>query len=252
MARPVPLRRPETRVGKVQDMAAVSDAPLPHEESAGCIDGSGDNQSPVEVEAVIFDLGNVLITWDPQPAIARAVGAQQAALFLADEEFDFMAWNHLQDAGRSWDAGEAAAVTSHPHWELAIRAYRSNYVESLVGAIEDSVQIVRELHAAGVPLYALTNWSEELFPMALKRFDFLRLFEDIVVSGQEGVAKPDAEIFEILRERIGHSLDHCIFIDDSRPNIEAAGEAGLDAILFTDTGHLREDLAVRGLPLVPA
>ena len=233
-------------------MAAETDFRRSDQELVGSTALSAGDPAPATVEAVIFDLGNVLITWDPQPAIARAVGAQQAALFLADEEFDFMAWNHLQDAGRSWDAGEAAAVTSHPHWELAIRAYRSNYVESLVGAIEDSVQIVRELHAAGVPLYALTNWSEELFPVALKRFDFLRLFEDIVVSGQEGVAKPDAEIFEILRERIGHSLDHCIFIDDSRLNIEAAGEAGLDAILFTNTGHLREDLAVRGLPLAPA
>src|SRR5665811_573142 len=204
------------------------------------------------VAAVVFDLGNVLIAWDPHPAIARAVGAQQATRFLADDEFDFMAWNHQQDAGRSWDEGEAAAVMSHPHWEPAIRAYRANYNESLVGAIEDTVQIVRELHAAGMPLYALTNWSEELFPVALERFDFLNLFQDIVVSGQVGVAKPDLAIFTILRERIGHSLDGCIFIDDSPRNVEAAAEAGLDAILFTDTGHLRRDLAGRGLPLAPA
>src|SRR5665811_1848210 len=201
------------------------------------------------VEAVVFDLGNVLIAWDPHPAIARAVGAQQATCFLADEEFDFMAWNHQQDAGRSWDEGEAAALRSHPHWELAIRAYRANYSESLVGAMEDTVQIVRELHTAGIPLFALTNWSEQLFPVARERFGFLSLFEDIIVSGQEGVAKPDPEIFAILRKRIGHSLDGCIFIDDNPANIEAAGEAGLDAILFTDTGHLREDLMVRGLPL---
>lgn len=202
--------------------------------------------------AVVFDLGNVLITWDPYPAIAGAVGAKEAARFLADEEFDFMAWNHQQDSGRSWDEGEAAAVTSHPQWELAIRGYRLNFRDSLVAAIEDSVQILRELHAAGVPLYGLTNWSAETFPVALGRFDFLQLFEDIIVSGQEGVAKPDPRIFEILQERIGHSLRDCIFVDDSARNIEAAAEAGLDAILFTDTGHLREDLAVRGLPLAPA
>lgn len=202
--------------------------------------------------AVVFDLGNVLITWDPYPAIAGAVGAKEAARFLADEEFDFMAWNHQQDSARSWDEGEAAAVTSHPHWELAIRGYRLNFRDSLVAAIEDSVQILRELHAAGVPLYGLTNWSAETFPVALGRFDFLQLFEDIIVSGQEGVAKPDPRIFEILQERIGHSLRDCIFVDDSARNIEAAAEAGLDAILFTDTGHLREDLAVRGLPLTPA
>jgi 2-haloacid dehalogenase len=205
---------------------------------------------PTRVDAVIFDLGNVLITWDPHPAVARAVGAEQATRFLA--EFDFMAWNHLQDAGRSWDGGEDAAVTSHPHWESAIRGYRANFGESLVGAIEDTVQIVRELHSAGIPLYGLTNWSGELFPVARSRFDFLALFEDIIVSGHEGVAKPDRAIFEILQERIGRSLDGCIFIDDGLPNIKAAGEAGLDAILFTDTGHLRQDLMLRGLPLSPA
>ena len=204
------------------------------------------------VAAIVFDLGNVLIAWDPHPAIAKAVGAQQATRFLADDEFDFMAWNHEQDAGRSWDEGEAAALKSHPHWELAIRAYRANYNESLIGAIENTVQIVRDLHAAGIPLFALTNWSEELFPVARERFDFLSLFEDIVVSGQVGVAKPDHAIFTILQKRIGHSLDGCIFIDDSPRNVEAAAEAGLDAILFTDTGHLRQDLAGRGLPLAPA
>jgi 2-haloacid dehalogenase len=205
------------------------------------------NATPVD--AVVFDLGNVLITWDPYPAIAKAVGREQAARFLADGTFDFMAWNHQQDAGRSWDGGEDAAVRSHPHWEEAIRAYRANFGDSLVAAIEDSVQILRELHAAGIPLYGLTNWSMELFPVARERFDFLALFEDIIVSGEEGVAKPDPEIFDILAERIGHTLVGCIFIDDSPANVEAAGEAGLDAILFTDTGHLRRDLLVRGLPL---
>jgi 2-haloacid dehalogenase len=201
------------------------------------------------VDAVVFDLGNVLITWDPQPAIAKSVGHEQAARFLADGTFDFMSWNHQQDAGRSWDGGEEAAVASHPHWEEAIRAYRANFADSLVGAIQDSVQILRELHAAGIPLYGLTNWSEELFPVARDRFGFLSLFQDIIISGEEGVAKPDPKIFDILRERIGHELVGTIFIDDSPVNIEAAGEAGMDAILFTDTGHLRQDLVMRGLPL---
>ena len=228
-------------------MTVVSDARLSGPELASPTERR--EGGPRGVEAVIFDLGNVLIAWDPHPAIAKAVGAEQATLFLADKEFDFMAWNHQQDAGRPWDDGEQAAVTSHPHWTPAIRAYRANFGESLVGAIEDTVQILRELDAAGVPLFAITNWSRETFPLALSRFEFLGLFEDIIVSGEEGVAKPDPKIFKILRRRIGHSLDVCVFIDDSLTNIEAADAAGLDAILFTDTGHLRDDLAVRGLPL---
>ena len=202
-------------------------------------------------DPVIFDLGGVLITWDPRPAIARVVGDEEATRFLSDKGFDFPTWNYQQDAGRSWDQAEAVAVRSHPHWAEAIRAYRVNFRESMTGAIEDTVQIVRELHAAGIPLYALTNWSAELFPEALIRYGFLDLFKDIIVSGDEGVAKPDPEIFDILEKRIGQPLDGCIFVDDSPANITAAAQAGLDAIHFTDTGHLRHDLLVRGLPLSP-
>ena len=202
-------------------------------------------------DPVIFDLGGVLITWDPHPAIARAVGDEEATRFLSDRGFDFPSWNYQQDAGRSWEQAEAVAVRSHPHWAEAIRAYRVNFRESMTGAIEDTVQIVRELHAASIPLYALTNWSSELFPQALIRYGFLDLFKDIIVSGDEGVAKPDPEIFDILEKRIGQPLDGCIFVDDSPVNITAAAQAGLDAIHFTDTGHLRDDLLVRGLPLSP-
>jgi 2-haloacid dehalogenase len=245
------------RTAKILGMAAAAtDSPPADPVLAGSTDPSDGELVPARiltsVGAVVFDLGNVLITWDPFPAIAKAVGAEQASRFLADQDFDFMAWNHEQDAGRSWDEGEAVALTSHPHWKSAILAYRSNYPDTLVGAIEDTVQILRELHAAGIPLYALTNWSDELFPAARKRFDFLDLFEDIVVSGKEGVAKPDPQIFTILQKRIGHPLDACIFVDDSQRNVEAAAKAGLDAILFTDTGHLRRDLTLRNLPLAPA
>jgi 2-haloacid dehalogenase len=221
-------------------MTAISDAPGVRPEV------------PTRVTAVVFDLGNVLITWDPHPAIAQAVGAAEAARFLADPAFNFMAWNHLQDAGRSWDEGEDEAAASYPHWEPAIRAYRANFGQSLVGAIDDSVAILRELHLAGIPLYGLTNWSVELFPEARRRFDFLNLFEDIVISGEENLAKPDPAIFAVLRARIGHPLQDCVFVDDGPVNVAAARDAGLDAILFTDTGHLRQDLAMRGLPLSAA
>jgi len=232
-------------------MAAVFHARLPDQEPAGPIERPDGDLVAAPVAAVVFDLGNVLIAWDPHPAIARAVGAQEAARFLADEGFNFTAWNHEQDAGRSWHEAEEVAVTSHPHWEPAIRAYRENFPDSLVGAIEGTVQVLRELHAAGLRLFALTNWSKELFPAALSRFAFLGLFEDIIVSGEEGVAKPDPAIFTILQERIGSALADCIFIDDSPSNVRAAAEAGLNAILFTDVGNLREGLAVRGLPLSP-
>lgn len=213
--------------------------------------GSPDT-TPTTVEAVVFDLGNVLIRWHPHAAIAREVGPEQASAFLAAEDFDFQAWNSRQDAGRGWAEAEALAVASHPHWEREIRAYRAHYEHSLLGPIEDTVAVLEELHGHGIPLFALTNWSAELFPHARERFGFLDLFEDIVVSGAEGVAKPDPRIFATLARRAGRELAACVFIDDSARNVAAAREAGMDAIHFTDTGHLRGDLRRRGLPLAPA
>lgn len=207
--------------------------------------------APSTFDAVVFDLGNVLIRWDPLPAIAAGVGSQRARALLEHPRFDFAAWNHAQDAGRSWEEGERSAIAEHPDLAEEVRAYRANFDRALLGPIEETVGVLRDLHRAQVPLFALTNWSEELFPAAVQRFDFLDLFEDIIVSGEEGVAKPDPEIFEILEGRLRHrgSLDDSIFIDDSQANVLAAEGAGMDAIHFTGPGHLREDLRVRGLAL---
>jgi 2-haloacid dehalogenase len=199
--------------------------------------------------AVVFDLGNVLIDWDPAPAIAGAVGDSEAARFLAAEDFDFGAWNHEQDSGRAFEEAEVAAVERVPHWREHILAYRTHFDRSLVGEIPGSVELVRELHAAGVRLFALTNWSAELFPVALERFDFLGLFEDIVVSGVERVAKPDPTIFGLLADRTGLPLGECVFVDDKPENVEAARSAGLDGVLFTGGELLRTQLRSRGLPV---
>lgn len=201
------------------------------------------------LRAVVFDLGNVLIRWNPHSAIARGVGPEHATRFLGATDFDFMAWNHEQDAGRRWSDAEALVEQSHPHWAPAARAYREHFAASLVGPVHDTVDLLTELHDAGVRLLALTNWSAELFPLARKEFPFLGLFDDIVVSGEEQVAKPDARIFHALERRAGVPLAQCVFVDDSPRNIEAARALGMDAILFEDTGHLRADLHERGLPV---
>ena len=213
--------------------------------------GGTDPLAPRPADAVVFDLGNVLIRWDPASAIAAAVGADRAAAFLADADFDFAAWNHANDAGRAIAEAEEAALASHPHYAEEVLAYREHFHASLLGEVEGSVAILRELHEAEVPLFALTNWSADLFPVAVERFGFLDLFEDIIVSGEEGVAKPDPEIFEVLEERVRHlaGLDDCIFVDDSPANVQAAEATGLDAILFTGAEHLRDDLIARGMPL---
>ena len=198
---------------------------------------------------VVFDLGNVLIRWDPRPALAAGVGDAEAARLLAAEDFDFAAWNAAQDAGRSFADGVAEVARSHPHWAEHVAAYGPNFAASITGEVEDTVRVLRDLHGAGVPLVALTNWAAETFPHARERFSFLELFDDIVVSGEERVAKPDPAIFEILARRVGRPLTECVFVDDSPANVEAAAAAGMDAIRFTDTGHLRGDLRARGLPV---
>jgi 2-haloacid dehalogenase len=199
--------------------------------------------------AVVFDLGNVLIRWDPQPAIAAGVGVDEAERFLNADDFDFLAWNNVQDSGRTWDEAEAEVEASHPHWARHAAAYRAQFGHSLTGAIDDSVGVLRDLHEAGVRLVALTNWSSELFPYARERFEFLTLFDDIIISGDEGVAKPSPAIFTLLQQRIGISLDRCVFVDDKTENVAAAAQAGMDAFVFTETEHLRHDLRARGLPV---
>ena len=199
--------------------------------------------------AVVFDLGNVLIRWDPHPAVAAGVGEEEAARFLAADDFDFGAWNHEQDAGRSWADAEDELSRTHPHWRRHAAAYRRHFERSLPGPVEDNVAVLEALHRAGVPLYALTNWSAELFPHALERFDFLGLFDDIVVSGAERVAKPDPAVFEVLRQRVGRPLEECVFVDDSPRNVAAAADAGLDAVLYREGDSLRDAFRARGLPV---
>ncbi len=199
--------------------------------------------------AVVFDLGNVLIDWAPYAAIAAGVGPVEADRFLSAPDFDFMAWNHAQDSGRSWDDGEAEVARTHPHWIDHARAYRANFSASLLGEVPGSVAIVRELHAAGVPMVGLTNWSDELYPHAPARFDFLSLLDDVVVSGVERVAKPDPRVFAITADRAGSPLTSLAFVDDRADNCAAAEALGMDAIVFTDAVALRAQLRLRGLPV---
>jgi 2-haloacid dehalogenase len=199
------------------------------------------------ITAVVFDLGNVLIDWQPEPAIAAAVGTEEARAFLDD--FDFRAWNHRQDAGAPFEQSEEEAIAAHPHWREHILAYRQNFPASLVEEIAGTVDVLRDLHRVGVPVFALTNWAAETFHHARARFDWLDLFDDVIVSGEEKVAKPDPEIWTILARRTGRPTAELFFVDDSVPNVGSARAAGITATVFESPERLRADLVEAGLPL---
>jgi 2-haloacid dehalogenase len=193
---------------------------------------------------VVFDIGGVLVDWDPRHLYRKLLPEDEVEAFLA--EVDFAAWNALQDAGRPWVVAVEELAGRYPHHRELIAAYPERYWETVPGPVEGTVDIVRQLHGSGVRLLALTNWSAETFPKARALFDFLRLFDGVVVSGEEGVAKPDPEIFRRLRERYAVAAGTA-YVDDSLVNVEAARTAGLDAIHFSDPASLRRQLQRRGL-----
>lgn len=111
-----------------------------------------------------------------------------------------------------------------------------------------TADVVRDLHAAGVPMVGLTNWSDELYyPYAAGRFEVLALLDDVVVSGEVKVAKPDPRAYEIAADRTGHPIDRLLFVDDRQENIDAAKALAMDTILFTDAASLRAELRTRSL-----
>jgi 2-haloacid dehalogenase len=195
-------------------------------------------------QVVVFDLGGVLIDWNPR-YLYRKLFADEPAMerFLA--EVCHAAWNEEQDRGRSFAAAVEEAAARHPDQRALIEAYHLRWGEMLAGPIPGSVQILEELKQAGHELHALTNWSVETFPIARERYEFLDHFESILVSGEVGLIKPDPRIFELLLARIGHAPAVCIYIDDNAANAAAAGALGFDAIHFRSPAQLRAELARR-------
>jgi 2-haloacid dehalogenase len=199
---------------------------------------------------IVFDLGGVLIDWNPRH-LYRKLFDDEAAMEWFLQEVCHHAWNLEQDCGRSFaDAIEEAALR-HPGQRAMIEAYHTRWDEMLAGPIAGSVAILEELAEAGYELHALTNWSAETFPIARPRFAFLERFETILVSGDERLVKPDARIFQLLLERIAHPAQRCVYIDDAPANVDAAAALGFDAIAFTSPPELRAALIDRGLLAAP-
>jgi 2-haloacid dehalogenase len=196
---------------------------------------------------VVFDLGGVLIDWDPRHLYRKLFAGDDAAMehFLA--QVCTPEWNARQDAGRTFAEATEALMPQHADKRALIEAWTARFDEMIPGAIEGSVAVLAELRDREVPLYALSNWSAETFPPQRRRFAFLSWFRDIVISGEAGVAKPDPRIFRVLVERSGLDPASAVFVDDVARNVAAASAIGMHGIRFRDPAQLRADLAAVGV-----
>ncbi|MBM3596719.1 MAG: HAD family phosphatase [Alphaproteobacteria bacterium] len=196
---------------------------------------------------VVFDLGGVLISWNPRNLYRKLFPGDDAAMEQFLGTICTQDWNERQDAGRSFAEAEAELIALHPSKAELIRAFGSRFDEMIPGALDDVVAILAELKQRRVPLFALSNWSAETFPPQRRRFPFLGWFEGIVVSGEEGVIKPDQRIFERLVQRYRVRPETAVFIDDNPGNAEASARLGFHGIHFTSATALRTELASLGL-----
>ncbi|WP_395684650.1 HAD family hydrolase [Aestuariivirga sp.] len=195
---------------------------------------------------VVFDIGNVLIAWDPR-ALYRKI-------FANEEEVDWFIthvctpeWNLEQDRGRSFAEAIAEATARHPQHATAITAYDTRWSETILGPISGSVEILQTLASQHTPLYAITNWHQDKFRETRDKFDFLKQFRDIVVSGEEGLVKPDPAIYRLLLDRNGLDAASCLFIDDNPHNVAGAKAIGMQAHQFITPELLRSYLDSLGV-----
>lgn len=199
------------------------------------------------IDTVIFDLGGVLIDWNPKHLYRK--------IFDDEKEIDYFLseictpeWNEQQDAGRTFKEATEILVAQHPKFEKEIQAFYGRWKEMLGGEIEKTVSILNDLHQKNEHrLLALTNWSAESFPYALENFEFLQLFEGILVSGVEKMKKPDPEIYQLILDRYQIEAQKSVFIDDSERNIKAAKVLNINGIHFQSSEQLQSDLEKLGV-----
>ena len=195
---------------------------------------------------VIFDLGGVLIDWNPR-YLYRKLMPDEASIETFLSTVCTSEWNAQQDAGRPFAEGVAMLSEQFPDKADLISAFHTRWIEMIGGAIEDTVVMMTELKEAGVPLYALTNWSAETFPLVRPDFEFLNWFIGIVVSGEEKMIKPDPAFYHVLFDRYQLKPEDTVFIDDSKPNIETAKNLGVHAIHFNSPSQVRKEVEALGL-----
>ena len=203
-------------------------------------------RSPL-VDAVLFDLGNVLVRWDPYLPYQGRFPREAVERFF--READFMALNHAQDAGEPWPSLRAGLAARRPDLVPMLDVYLADHRQSVPGEVVGADATVRGLRAAGVHVFGLTNWGAENWHVAAEQAPVVRLLEGVVVSGQEKVAKPDPAVFARAVDRFGLDPARTLFTDDSARNVDAAGAAGFRTHQFHSHEELRGHLGELGVHL---
>ena len=203
-----------------------------------------------QIDTIIFDLGGVLIDWNPEYVYLEVFEGNQQKVDWFLNEICSHDWNVQQDAGRSFKEATNILVDKFPQYEKWIRLFYERWEDMLGETISETVNLLKTLKKENKhKLYALTNWSAESFPIARQRFDFFKLFEGIVVSGEEKTIKPYPEIYKIILNRYKITPEKSIFIDDSLKNIQAAEDLGINGIHFKSPQQLKQDLSLFGIKL---
>lgn len=201
------------------------------------------------IDTIIFDLGAVLIDWNPRYMYRKIFKTEEETEWFL-ENITTSEWNENQDAGYPLHKATEELVAKHPEWEPEIKAYYGRWLEMLGDQIHETVEILQQLKKTGkYRLYALTNWSAETFPHALERFEFFKLFEGIVVSGEEKMRKPSAVFYKIILDRYQLDPSTTIFIDDSMRNVKGAEAVGITGIHFHNPSQLKKALQRIGIEM---
>lgn len=199
------------------------------------------------IDTVVFDLGGVLVDWNPRYLFRKVFSDhREMEKFLATVATQ--EWNEKQDAGRPWSIAIEELIAIHPQYENQIRTYHERWPEMLAGLMPGTAEVLRDIKSLGThDLFALSNWSSETFQHAKKMFPELKLFQSILVSGDEKMIKPDPKFFQLLETRHGVVPSRAIFIDDVEKNIVAAESLGYHVHHFKNANDLRLDLVERGI-----
>lgn len=193
------------------------------------------------LDAIVFDVGGVLLGWDPRVVYRQLLPSEaEVEAFLG--EVCTHGWNAEQDRGRTWAEATALLCAQFPEHTALIKAYRERWEDMITGPIPGSFELLEDLEARGIPLYALTNFSAETWPLVVDKHACFKRFRGIVVSGVERVMKPDPAIYRLLTTRYGLEPTRILFIDDVPANLEGARACGWQTLHFTSAAQVAKDL----------